>query len=613
MVNVTDHLVTHGLITSQNDQWTLDAELPDLERAVPQTLHQLIELQLHPLSDAEQQVLEAASVAGVEFSTQAVAAGLTTSITEIEACCHALAERQQFLRPLGESQWPDGTVTAEYAFAHALYQDTLYQRVDPARRIQLHQQIGQRLEAGYGEETAEIVAQLVVHFERSQDNSRAVTYLHQAGEQAVQRYAYQDAIAPLTKALKILHTLPDTPERDERELAVQVTLGIPLLNTKGFAAPEVEQTYGRALKLCRRLGETPQLFKVLEGLHTFYAVRGQLQTAIDLAQQLLRLGQQTQDRFMRIEGHHTMGTMELRRANLDAARSHLEQAVSLYDPDHSLTSIHYSGHDPKVCSQCFLGLTLWFSGFPDQALHHARKAYVFAQQLQHPDSLALAQTHLAWVHMLRGEIEPAQELTEAAVALATQRGLAFWAALGTLFSGWAGTSADSQADGTSQVRQGFDGCQTIGVGMGQYLILLADSHRRAQRPAEGLSALAQATELVQTYGEHYLEAEIHRLRGHLLLQQIEQEAELEQGNGHSHTDRALTEAEQCFQQAVTTAQQQHARSLELKATRSLCRLWQRQGKHRDAALLLSEIYGWFTEGFETAELLKSKALLEELN
>lgn len=607
MINAADHLVTQGFLTATDGQWALRVALEEIERAVPHTLRQLIQLQLDRLSPVELQVLEAASVAGVEFAAQALATEVEESPQLVDAQCAGLAQRQQFLRQMGSDVWPDGTEVTHYEFIHALYQDILYQNIPDARRAYLHQRIGARLEEAYGAGAAEIAAQLAMHFERGREIVRAVHYRQRAGENAVQRYAYQEAIAHLSKGLALLETFPDTPERDQQELALQVTLGVPLLNTKGFTAPEVERAHSRALALCRRIGETPQLFRVLEGLHTFYAVRGDLPIAYDLAQQLLRLGQRVQDPLMRVEGHHTVGTMELRRANLSLARSHLEQAVALYDPRYSVEAISYSGHDPRVCCLGYLGVALWYSGFPDQSLHRANEGLVFAQQLAHPYSIALAQVNLAWVLMLRGDSQRAEALAEATVALARKQGYPFYIALGAMFRGWARTSLGYSQDGEEQLRQGFAICEAIGMGRLEYLLMFAAACASSRRPREGLNALTEAAKIIHQTEERYLEVELHRLRGELFLQA------LSLGNQWSGEQNLESAAETAFHTAVTLAQQQQAKTLELRAVTSLSRLWQRQGKPTQAEELLRDAYGWFTEGFDTADLQRAAALLEDLS
>src|SRR6202158_2170128 len=272
MVNIVDYLITQGAIVQADGQWKLQRDLVDIESGMPEGLQEMIVRQMERLSPLDQQMLEVASVAGAEFSVAAIAAGLETAVGEVEERCEALARREQFLRACGVSEWPDGTVAAHYAFIHALYQEVVYQRVMPGRRINLHHNIGEREERAYGDRAGDIAAELALHFERGRDCRRA-------GENAVQLSAHQEAINHLTKGLELLATLPDTPERGQQELALQMTMGTSLLATRGFASAETGRAYSRARELCSQLGETSQLFSVLMGLRFFYTAHGESHNA----------------------------------------------------------------------------------------------------------------------------------------------------------------------------------------------------------------------------------------------------------------------------------------------------------------------------------------------
>ncbi len=600
MVNVADHLVARGLIAPDGDEWRLQAPLREVEHAVPQSLRHMLQTLLDALPPAELRVLEIASVAGVEFSGKGLTAALARSGDDVEARCRQLVRRRRFLRSLGSSEWPDNTLGARYAFTHALYQDVLYTRIPPARRRRLHQQIGERLEAGYRERTAEIAAELAMHFERARDTTRAIRYCRQAAQNALQRHASQEAIAQLTNALDLLSTEPATAERDQQELDLRILLGIPLLNTKGFAAPDVERTYARALALCRRLGERPRLFSVIEGLHSFYAIRGDIPTAYDLARQMLRQAESTQDPTQLIEAHHTMGCSEFFRAVHPAARSHLETAIALYGVEPRATAFHHSGHDPKVCCLCHLGLTLWFAGYADQGLQRIQQAVACADALRHPESVALARMMAAWLHLLRGETSQSKIFADATLALAREHGLAYWAAVATMFRGTTTVARGDATGGLEQLRSGFAGAAAIGVGKVQYLAMLADSNARCGRANDGLAAVAEALETIARTGERYLEAELLRLKGELLLQA-----------GSRDDPARAADAEACFRQALAVARRQGARILELRSARSLSRLWRNRGRASSARRLLTDVYRWFTEGFETADLRVVAALLRD--
>lgn len=263
MVNVADHLVERGVLGRQNGQWVLMQEQAASEIGLPATLRQVIEAQIARLPAPHQAMLEGASVAGMDFSTAAVAAGLGEAQEAVEQYCEHLARRGRFLRAKGLAEWPDGTAATQYEFLHALYQETFYERIAVGRRVTVHQRIGARLEAGYGEQTSTMAAELAMHFERGRDYRRAIQYFGQAAEKVIQRGAHQEASSLLTKGLTLLSTLPDAPERAQQELRLHLALGTSLMATKGYTAREVEHAYSRAGVLSRQLGDSQQLFRVI--------------------------------------------------------------------------------------------------------------------------------------------------------------------------------------------------------------------------------------------------------------------------------------------------------------------------------------------------------------
>src|SRR5678816_2824823 len=288
MVNAVDYLVAEGGIVDRKGHWELVIDVEKVEVGVPDSIKQMIEKQVDHLDAEEQRTLEAASVAGAEFSALAVAAGLGGDRTTIEARCDALARHRQFIQDCGVQELPGGEAVTRYGFIHALYQNVLYERVSPSRRVQLHRRIGEQGEVLYGERAGEIAAELAMHFERGSNYRRAVKHLHIAAENVLRRYAYREAVALSRRGLELIGRLPDTPERARQELGLRITLGVPLIATEGYAAPDVGITYTRARELSRQVGETPEISQVLWGLWTFYLVKAELATAREIAEEFLR-------------------------------------------------------------------------------------------------------------------------------------------------------------------------------------------------------------------------------------------------------------------------------------------------------------------------------------
>ena len=598
LVTMVSALVERGVLTEHAGHWYLQQTLDAVDLGVPEGVRPLLEQQLERLPTEVQQVLEVASVAGVTFADAAVAAGLEAPADQMETWCEALT-RYQVLQPVGLTQWPDGTVTTHYTFTHALYQQAAYERMGVVRRIQLHHRLGTRLEAAYGARAGEIAAELAMHFEHGRDYHRAVQYLQQAGENAMRRCANHEAIQLLTKGLELLTTLPDTPERSQQELILQTTLGPALIATRGYAAPDVAQTYARARDLGRRMEDTLQLFVALRGLQTFHAVRAELQMALALAEELLLLAQRQHDPTLFVFAHLSLGSTLFHSGAFVQARVHLEQGMALNVPPLEHAPAFLYGHGAGVVCISWLALTLWLLGYPDQAQQRSHEALTRARQLAQPFDLAFALDWATWLHQLRREPQATQDQAEAAMALCTEQGFAQLLAFGRLLRGWVLAARQQGEDGIAHIRQGLAAYQATGAAVGrpQYLALLAEAHGQVGQAEAGLAMLREALTVVEHTGERSYEAEIHRLTGQLLL---------------AHSAAHHTEAEARFRRALDVARHQQAKSWELRAAMSLARLWQQQGKHTAAHQLLAEVYSWFTEGFDTADLQEATALLEAL-
>jgi predicted ATPase len=440
----------------------------------------------------------------------------------------------------------------------------------------------------------EIAAELAVHFEQGHDPDRAIRYLQHAADNALRRSAYTDAIAHLNRALVLLSALSEPSERAQRELDVQLALGPAFMAAKGLSASEVEQTYARARILCEQVGETPQIFSALRGLAVVYQNQGALPTARELGEQCLRLAQREAAPTHLLEAHISLGITLSFLGQYAAARTHFEQGSALTDPmgQRALTL-------PMVRCLAHAARTLWCLGYPAQALQRSQEALALTQGLAHPHSLAEARNFAVFLHYLRRDTAAVQAEADALLTLATVQGFPFWEVAGGVGRGWALAMQGEGEMGLAQLRQGLAAMVILEHGLSRpfHLVLLAEAVGHTGQVEEGLRLLAEALTAFEATRRGDLLAEAYRLQGALLLQQAVPDA---------------AQAETCFQQALTVARRQQAKSWELRAATSLARLWQQQGKRTEAYDLLAPIYSWFTEGFDTADLQEAKGLLEEL-
>jgi predicted ATPase len=386
----------------------------------------------------------------------------------------------------------------------------------------------------------------------------------------------------------------------QHELHLQIALGPALIATKGYADPDVTRAYGRARELCQQVGDTLQTFQMLFGLWRFYLVRAELQTAHELAGQLLSMAQRQPKPTRLLGGHWVSGATLFFQGEVVSARDHLEQGMALYDPQQHLSLVLLYAVDPGMVCRSYAAWVLWLLGYPDQALQRSQEARTLAHASSHPFTLAWAQGFAAMLHQFRREGEACQAQAGAAMTLSAEHEFPLFLALGTILRGWARAPQGMVDSGLTQLQQDIASLQTLEaeVFLPYCLSLLAGAFATAGQIEPGLQMLAEALAVVDRYGIRWWEAEIYRLQGELLLAQ------------GSQRDAALT-PEACFLKALDIARYRQVKSLELRAAMSLSRLWRQQGKPATAHEPLAEVYSWFTEGFDTTDLKEAKVLLEE--
>ena len=410
--------------------------------------------------------------------------------------------------------------------------------------------------------------------------------------------------------------LPESHERTNQELSLQLTLGLPLVATRGYAAGEVEQIYTRALVLCEQIGETPLLFSALVGLWAFHLVRGKLQNALSIASQGLRLAEQARNPAFLLEAHLGLGMISCFMGDLSVAHAHLEEGIAFARTLDRVKRVPTSVQDSEVGCLTYAASTLWHLGYADQARMRMNEALALARNLAHPFSEAFVLTQGAGLQMLCRDFPAFRQWQEEAMTLAQEQGFPLWIGLGTAISGWALIEQGQTVEGMARVRQGLAVYQAIGTELSKsfFLLLLAEAYRRTGQTDEGLALLADTQVFMNSTGEQLYEAELYRLKGELILQKLSViSSQLSVTNPRPLTPGPQAEAEACFLKAIEIARKQQAKSLELRATVSLVELWRQQGKRAEAHNMLSDVYNWFTEGFDTKDLQEAKALIEELS
>jgi class 3 adenylate cyclase/predicted ATPase len=567
---------------------------------IPTTVQGVLASRIDRLPPDEKQLLQALAVMGREFPLPLVQRFAQSTEDALEAMLSSL-QSADFINE--EPAFPD----IKYTFKHALTQEVAYNSLLAERRQLIHQQIGEAMESWYGERLDDHLKELALHYSRSRNTAKAIEYLQLAGQQSAQRSANAEAIGHLTAALALLRTLPDTRERAQRELLLHLTFGPVWIATKGYAAPEVERAYLSARDFCLQLGETTQLFVALWGLSACYVTQAKFDLARELGEQFLHLARSQQELTVSLEAYRQLGFTLMWAGECGEARACLEQGIALYHPQHHRALISQYGEDAGVYCLAFVSQALWALGYPEQAVKSIQGALSLAREVAHPYSLTLASLWSAFLHQFRREARAAYERSQEVITLAAEHGFPLYEALGTILQGGASVEQGRQEEGIAQVRRGQTAWEALGAEIMRpyYLALLAEGYGKLGQTNEGLILVGEALEAVCKTGERFYEAELYRLKGTLILESGVR-------GPASGSSSPQTDAEACLYQAIEIAQRQQAKSWELRATLSLSRLLMKQGGRDEALSKLAEIYNWFTEGFDTADLKEAKALLDEL-
>ena len=585
-------LVEMNALTGERGNYRLAKPIESIQ--VPVSVQAVLAARIDRLALEAKQLLQCASVIGKDFPF-----ALLQGVAELS--------EENLRRELGHLQaaefiyetrlFPD----LEYTFKHALTHEVAYGSLLQDRRRVLHARIVEAIEKLYADRLIEQVERLAHHSVRAELWEKTVEYLHQAGKKAAVRSATQEAIAYFEQALEALEHLPESRQRIEKAIDIRVDLGPVLIATKGFQAPDVEENYSRAHALCEQFGETPQLFPVLWGLAMARNLRGELRVGRELGDRLLVLADRANDPALLLEAHHAgWGNLSM-LGELTSAWFHLEQGFAIYDQQkHKHHAFLYGGHDPGVCCGYHAAEVLWLLGYPDHALRRSKDSLALARELSHPSTMSFALSWAAWFHQYRGERRAVRVRVEEGMTLATGQGFSSRRVQAPFLQGWLLVEEGHEQAGITEMAKILAADRTRGVSgrwIAQYAALLADAYRKSGRTIEGLKVVTEEQSRVQISGARFYQAEVHRIKGELLLTQ---------DTPDEH------QAEACFQDALKIARRQSAKSLELRGAMSMSRLWQRQGKKAEAQNLLAEVYGWFTEGFDTADLKQAKLLLEEL-
>jgi len=564
------------------------AASPSPALSIPATLHASLIARLDRLGPSAKEVAQIGAILGREFGYDLIepvahrpAVELTVALDRLEAAgllfCRGIAPQSSYL------------------FKHALVQDAAYSTLLRGRRQELHARVAAALEEHFGDLVQRQPELLAHHLTAAGDIERAVDQWLKAGRHAGGRLAHAEAIAHLERGLGLLGSLPETPARDAREIELQLALGVSSITVKGMTSPVVRQTYARAHELAERGGDERQLFEALYGRWQNIGASGMAVAARPLSDKLLQVTARGADDGLRLQAHHSAWTTRWVSGELAEAYAHTREGCRLYDPERHASHRHtYGGHDPGVCAHMTGGQTEWVLGYPDRAAASTGEGLALADRIAHPFSREVALEYAILLRVNRGEPELGLTYLSAATALRAEQRVA--SVIDPLFfQGAVQIAQGAPADAAASLREGFAPGRLGTLWRPWGLCLLAQALTLQGSHDAALATLAEGFERIEASGERTWQAELHRIHGLVLRAQNQ-----------------LDEAQASLQRALHVAQTQQAKSLELRAATSLARLWGEQGRRVEALESLAPVYGWFTEGFDTADLKEAKALLDQL-
>ena len=593
------HLREQGKLVDPAGDFRRDLKVGEVD--VPQSLRLVIGRRLARITNLTQKSLGTAAVIGRSFTFELLEA---STRTDPDSLLDSIEEAEKAGLISSTVQYPE----ARFKFSHELIRQAVVGRLSAARRQRIHLDIADAIERLYANALEDHASDLAHHLWRAgaaAEIDKTVRYLAMAAKQAITRSANLEAIEHLTKGIDLLRALPESSQRGQTELALQLNLGMVLTSSKGYSAPDVQRAFDRARELCQPGGDDFQLFFVLRGLAAFYSVRADYKTTFELGEQCLSIAKRLQDPIPLVGAHMELGAVLFCRGEFSRALEHLEQGIGLYYANNQGSQAFLHGQDFGVCSLSRMSLVLWFLGYPDQAISRSRQAVALSREVAHPFSMAYALVFGTLLSQLCGDAQAVLEQSSAAITLSNDQGFPIWVVAGEIFRGWALTELGQLDVGTERMIQGLSSWRAMGAVNTQtyFLFLLAEVRKRAGQFEEGTVLLTEMSALMNQTGERCIESDLYRLKGELLLNSA-----LSAPNS-----KVQNEALECFDQAIAVARSQNAKSLELRAVMSLSKLWLSEGKKEKARALLAETHQWFTEGFGTKDLKQADALLREMS
>jgi tetratricopeptide (TPR) repeat protein len=480
-----------------------------------------------------------------------------------------------------------------FAFKHVLLRDAIYDSLLRSKKQQIHADIAAIFERDFPELAENQPEVLAFHYQEAGNQQEAIRCWFKSGQRALTHSGNVEAIANFRKALRLVSTLPETPERIKQEIDIQLALGIPLIAVQGYASAETREAFSRAGALCLRLGDIPEYFQALFGSWGHCWMCGKNDEALLMAEEFLSRSKALSDPVLVMVSHRVMGSTLLTVGDFQSSANHFEETIRLSPNKGKQSLYNLYMVEPKAASLLLLSWDLWFLGYPDQSLSRVSEALALAQELGHPYTVAFAHYMTSVVHLLRGDAARAFESAEKSFEISQEQRFSLYAILSRISRGRAVGDLGRLGEARAEIALGIEEARRKGIGFMLPMMdsWLADIHAKAGENAHALAIVERTLTNTSDVTGRSWESELHRQRAQILL---------------TLNPSRVSKAESHLKKSIEVARSQSAKSLELRAATSLAELWRTQGRPDEARALLEPIYLWFEEGAETADIRRAR-------
>lgn len=597
MADLVRDLRRRSVISQVDGRWRLSEDVSAVERELPQSVRSAVERKLEALDTEDRRLLSAASVQGLDFDTAVLTAALQLREEDVEDRLDRLQREHALVQFVDEWEAPDRTLTLRYRFAHHLYHNAFYESLRGTRRAALSRSIADRLVTRYGEKVGEHAGDVALLFEAARDNVRAASYWNRAAQAAARLYAHEETLRLAQRGLELLKAEPDTSARAQVECALQMTYGLALKTSRGYAVVDVGKAYARARELCRTIEDPALVIPALIGMSAHHIVAGEIETSRDVALEMRSIFERIGDSNLQMIGYWALGAAQFHLGELPEAHAHLLKGRELYDPSFHRPRVWETGIEPGIFCASELSRTMSLAGYPDQGLKHVQWAVAEARALDHPQPLAFALLFEIFAHLVRRDAREVRRVYDQLAVVCHAHGIAQEVQWAAPLAGRAMIELGDAKRGLRVLEEGL-AAHTItrsALLRPYYFVLLAGGLLRCGEYPRAQRALDESAEIAEATSQRAYVSEHARLQAELCL-----------------LDSRDDEAELHYQHALAVARRQGAKWLELRAARGYARYLIKHDRLQEARELLAPVCAWFTEGLDVLDYLYADGLLKTL-